>query len=302
MALHRTVAGAHRGNLEDERRPPTIAAAISHRGGDDRAAYGYAMQYLEKSDSLEKAQQGVQAAEPGAQGPRGERRGASAKRGCATVRGSRRWPRSSSPERPHGPWRGIAANSAAARNNSPNRLALVDSYRESHDSLTSRLDATDAREAAVKELLEGRVAAVRDIAATCYTYGEGERLSAKMREPTLSPAMLADVVRMADIYNDRASDAAAGSISGGPGQLRLRGARHRGILAPGDQRDARHDAQRRLYPQVETQAPHRRRPRGRRVSPLLRVMFRTAAGEGTHDMRTGRSSGKDTGHAVRTLP
>ena len=34
-------------------------------------------------------------------------------------------------------------------------LALLDSYRESHDSLTSRLDASDAREAAVKRLLEG---------------------------------------------------------------------------------------------------------------------------------------------------
>ena len=56
-------------------------------------------------------------------------------------------------------------------------LALLDSYRESHDSLTSRLDASNAREAAVKRLLEGRVAAVRDIAATCYTFGEGERLT-----------------------------------------------------------------------------------------------------------------------------
>ena len=83
-------------------------------------------------------------------------------------------------------------------------LALLDSYRESHDSLASRLDASDAREAAVKRLLEGRVAAVRDIAATCYTYGEGERLTAKMRELALSPAMLADVVDMADLYSDRA--------------------------------------------------------------------------------------------------
>ena len=81
---------------------------------------------------------------------------------------------------------------------------MLDSYRESHDSLTSRLDASNAREAAVKRLLEGRVAAVRDIAATCYLYGDGERLSAKMKELALSPAMLADVVDMADLYSDRA--------------------------------------------------------------------------------------------------
>ena len=83
-------------------------------------------------------------------------------------------------------------------------LALVDSYRESHDSLTSRLNASNAREAAVKRVLEGRMAAVRDIAATYYTYGEGERLMSKMRELALSPAMLADVVDMADLYSDRA--------------------------------------------------------------------------------------------------
>ena len=48
------------------------------------------------------------------------------------------------------------------------------------------------------------MAAVRDIAATYYTYGEGERLMVKMRDLALSPAMLADVVDMADLYSDRA--------------------------------------------------------------------------------------------------
>ena len=149
MALHRTVAGAHRGNLEDERRPYTIAAAISHRRGDDRAAYGYAMQYLEKSDSLEKAQQGVQAAEL-------ERRVRA--ESAAELRETRLRYRS---------WiaalaalliAGAAAWALAGYRRKLRRreeqlaeqLALVDSYRESHDSLTSRLDATDAREAAVK--------------------------------------------------------------------------------------------------------------------------------------------------------
>lgn len=49
-----------------------------------------------------------------------------------------------------------------------------------------------------------REAAVRDIAATCYTFGEGERLTAKMRDLALSPSVLADVVDMADLYSDRA--------------------------------------------------------------------------------------------------
>lgn len=48
------------------------------------------------------------------------------------------------------------------------------------------------------------MAAVRDIAATCYTFGEGERLTAKMRDLALSPSVLADVVDMADLYSDRA--------------------------------------------------------------------------------------------------
>lgn len=83
-------------------------------------------------------------------------------------------------------------------------LALVESFRESQDSLTSRLRTTDERETAVKELLEGRFAIIREIAATYYLYGETRRLTEKMKELALSPAMLGDVVRMADLYNDHA--------------------------------------------------------------------------------------------------
>ncbi|MEG0808394.1 MAG: hypothetical protein RR410_08595, partial [Alistipes sp.] len=83
-------------------------------------------------------------------------------------------------------------------------LGLLESYRESHDSLTLRLRSTDEREAAVKQLLEGRMAVVREIASTYYLYGETRRLAEKMRELALSPAMLADVVRMTDLYNDNA--------------------------------------------------------------------------------------------------
>lgn len=83
-------------------------------------------------------------------------------------------------------------------------LTLIESYRESHDSLTSRLRSTDEREAAVKRLLEGRVGVVREIASTYYLYGQTRRLTEKMRELALSPAMLSDVVRMADLYNANA--------------------------------------------------------------------------------------------------
>lgn len=81
-------------------------------------------------------------------------------------------------------------------------LGVIESYRESHDSLTSRLQSTDEREAALKRLLEGRMAVVRDIASTYYLYGETRRLTEKMRELALSPSMLAEVVRIADLYNN----------------------------------------------------------------------------------------------------
>ncbi len=235
MALHRTVAGAHRGNLEDERRPHP-SPQRSATGGATTARHT-AMRCSTSKRAIRSKRPSRECRPPSwSAGSARRAPRSSAKRGCATVRGSRRWPRSSSPERPHGPWRGIAANSAAARNNSPNSSP----WWKSHDSLTSRLDATDAREAAVKELLEGRVAAVRDIAATCYTYGEGERLSAKMREAD-APAMLADVVRMADIYNDRAVTRLREAFPVDRAQLRLRGARHR--HRPRRSGDARHDAQ-----------------------------------------------------------
>lgn len=83
-------------------------------------------------------------------------------------------------------------------------LALIGSYRESHENLVSRLQTTDEREKAVKRLLEGRFAMIREIAATYYMYGETRRLTEKMKELALSPAMLSDVIRMTDIYNDNA--------------------------------------------------------------------------------------------------
>ena len=179
------------------------AAQIYHETGDNARAYDFTQKYIEAKDSLFEAQRGAQVAEL-------ERRFRTANEVAlreASLR-YRAW---------------IAALVAALvlttavwvvmwyRRKLRRRdeqlsesLALLDSYRESHDSLTSRLDASNEREAAVKRLLEGRVAAVRDIAATCYTYGDGERLTAKMRELALSPAMLKDVVDMADLYSDRA--------------------------------------------------------------------------------------------------
>ena len=180
-----------------------IAAGIYHGLGDDKRAYYYMQQYVSVKDSLFEVQRGAQVAEL-------ERRYRTANEvalreaslryrvwilGLAAVLVAMA-----------AVWAVVSYRRKLRRRDEQlsESLALVDSFRESHDSLTSRLDASNARQAAVKRLLEGRMAAVRDIAATYYTYGEGERLTAKMRELALSPAMLADVVDMADLYSDRA--------------------------------------------------------------------------------------------------
>lgn len=181
----------------------SLAAGIYHDLGDDARAYDFMQQYTSVRDSLFEMQRGAHVAEL-------ERRFRTANE-VALREASLRY-------RVWIAVLGALLVIAAAvwalvgyrrklrrRDEQLNEsLALLDTYRESHDSLTSRLDASNAREAAVKRLLEGRVAAVRDIAATCYTYGDGERLTAKMRELALSPAMLNDVVDMADLYSDRA--------------------------------------------------------------------------------------------------
>ena len=170
---------------------------------EDGKAYACAMQYIGKRDSLDKARQGVSVAEL-------EKRYRTANETALREAGLR-----------YRIWIAtlacllLAAAVTGAvvgyRRKLRHRdaqlseyLTLLESYRESHDSLTSRLDASNEREAAVKASLEGRFALLRDIAATYYTYGEGERLARKVKELALSPAMLADIVRMADLYNDRA--------------------------------------------------------------------------------------------------
>lgn len=180
-----------------------LAAEIYHDRGDDSRAYDYMRQYVSVKDSLFEVQRGAQVAEL-------ERRYRTANEVAlreASLR-YRAWITALAAVLAvtAAGWAVVSYRRKLRRRDEQlsESLALVDSYRESHDSLTSRLDASDAREAAVKRLLEGRVAAVRDIAATYYTFGEGERLTAKMRELALSPAVLADVVGMADLYSDRA--------------------------------------------------------------------------------------------------
>ena len=180
-----------------------LAAEIYHDRGDDSRAYDYMRQYVSVKDSLFEVQRGAQVAEL-------ERRYRTANEVAlreASLR-YRAWITALAAVLvvTAAGWAVVSYRRKLRRRDEQlsESLALVDSYRESHDSLTSRLDASDAREAAVKRLLEGRVAAVRDIAATYYTFGEGERLTAKMRELALSPAVLSDVVGMADLYSDRA--------------------------------------------------------------------------------------------------
>lgn len=180
-----------------------LAAEIYHDRGDDSRAYDYMRRYVSVKDSLFEVQRGAQVAEL-------ERRYRTANEVAlreASLR-YRAWIAALAAVLVvmAAGWAVVSYRRKLRRRDEQlsESLALVDSYRESHDSLTSRLDASDAREAAVKRLLEGRVAAVRDIAATYYTFGEGERLTTKMRELALSPAVLADVVGMADLYSDRA--------------------------------------------------------------------------------------------------
>ena len=180
-----------------------LAAEIYHDRGDDSRAYDYMRRYVSVKDSLFEVQRGAQVAEL-------ERRYRTANEVAlreASLR-YRAWITALAAVLvvTAAGWAVVSYRRKLRRRDEQlsESLALVDSYRESHDSLTSRLDASDAREAAVKRLLEGRVAAVRDIAATYYTFGEGERLTAKMRELALSPAVLSDVVGMADLYSDRA--------------------------------------------------------------------------------------------------
>ena len=180
-----------------------IAAEIYHGLGDDERAYGYMQQYASAKDSLFEVQRGAQVAEL-------ERRFRTANE-TAIRETSLRYRvlialLSAMVAVMVAVWAVVVYRRKLKRRDEElnETLALLDSYRESHDSLTSRLDASDAREAAVKRLLEGRVVAIRDIAATRYVYGDGERLAARMKELALSPSVLSDVVDMADIYSDRA--------------------------------------------------------------------------------------------------
>lgn len=81
-------------------------------------------------------------------------------------------------------------------------VALVESYRTKEHGLLGRLKATDDRERALRDLLEKRFAAIREIASTYYLYGDSRRLAEKLRELALSRRTLAEVVRMADLCSD----------------------------------------------------------------------------------------------------
>ncbi len=128
----------------------------------------------------------------------------SARQGCVTGPGSPRWHALAGRGR-HGAVVGYRRKLRHRDAQLSEYLTLLESLpgiaRQPH---LAALDASNEREAAVKASLEGRFALLRDIAATYYTYGEGERLARKVKELALSPAMLADIVRMADLYNDRA--------------------------------------------------------------------------------------------------
>lgn len=181
----------------------TIAAEVEYAAGDADRAYRHLSEYITLRDSVDKAQRNVLVAEL-------ERRFRTAHETALR----------------EAEWRfGIrlavllcllqAFAAAAAVTGYRRRLrrreeqlnetlSLLDTYRASHDSLVSRLSSSDERELSVKRLLEGRFAQIREIAATRYTWGEGARLTEKIRELALNSDVLAEVVRMADLYNERA--------------------------------------------------------------------------------------------------
>lgn len=180
-----------------------MAASIAHKRGDPEEAYAFERRYSDAADSIHRAEQPVQIAaldrryrtqyETVLLRTRHRYQSWIAALAGLLLAGGAGW---------------MAAGyrrKLRRRDEQLNEyLALLDSYRESHDTLASRLDATDAREAAVKQVLEGRMASIREIAAARYTYGDGQRLATRIRELALNPATLADVVRMADLYGDRA--------------------------------------------------------------------------------------------------
>lgn len=180
-----------------------IASEIYRREGDDRRALECAERYIELSDSIDRAWQGVEVASlerryrAEHEAKLGEMRSRYrmwiAALGCLLLGLTAVW--------------AVAGYRRRLRRSGElldEYLVLIESYRESHAHLTSRLDASGEREREVKQLLEGRFALLRELAATCYTHGEGERLAARVKALALSPAALADVVRMADLYSDGA--------------------------------------------------------------------------------------------------
>lgn len=83
-------------------------------------------------------------------------------------------------------------------------LQLIDSYEQTTNNVTQQLRESDERERVIKEYLSSRRDTIQQVAATYYTYGESNHFAEKMRQLALSKEMLADVVRVTDLYNDNA--------------------------------------------------------------------------------------------------
>lgn len=92
--------------------------------------------------------------------------------------------------------------------------ALAESYRAKEHGLLGRLKATDERERTLRDLLEKRFAAIREIASTYYLYGDSRRLAEKLRGLALSRRTLAEVVRMADLCSDGAVERLCAELPG----------------------------------------------------------------------------------------
>lgn len=83
-------------------------------------------------------------------------------------------------------------------------LAAIEALQRSRNTLLDRLDSQVDRERRLKELLEGRFALMRSLAATYYTYGNLRQLSDRIRELSTDAAFRRDLGEMVDLHYDGA--------------------------------------------------------------------------------------------------
>ncbi|MFI3262931.1 MAG: hypothetical protein R3Y26_08490 [Rikenellaceae bacterium] len=83
-------------------------------------------------------------------------------------------------------------------------LTIVESYKQSNNIITQKLQESNLREKTIKGYLSSRKDMMQQVAMTYYTYGDGKKFSEKMRDMALSQEMLTDLIELVDFYTDGA--------------------------------------------------------------------------------------------------